>query len=183
MRPSAGGIRPERYGQKERRLMSVIQERPAPGCRGGASRGSSGGLGERSDAREHGAQRPGSQDPPGLGRDRRSPRVPLDPEGLGAHPAGLHLEVAVSAVTECVGGAVREEMLPQRYTTLCDPRLNSEQASELLQAGADRAAVSPGGALGRAPGRRSRSRSRSRRAVGRRRTSAARSERDQVRLM
>jgi 3-deoxy-7-phosphoheptulonate synthase len=55
-------------------------------------------------------------------------------ERLGEHPAGLHLEVAVSAVTECVGGAVREEMLPQRYTTLCDPRLNPEQASELLQA-------------------------------------------------
>lgn len=55
-------------------------------------------------------------------------------ERLGEHPAGLHLEVAVSAVTECVGGAVREEMLPQRYTTLCDPRLNPKQASELLQA-------------------------------------------------
>lgn len=55
-------------------------------------------------------------------------------ECLGEHPAGLHLEVAVSEVTECVGGAVREEMLPQRYTTLCDPRLNPEQATELLQA-------------------------------------------------
>jgi 3-deoxy-7-phosphoheptulonate synthase len=55
-------------------------------------------------------------------------------EGLGEHPAGLHLEVAVSEVTECIGGAVREEILPQRYTTLCDPRLNPEQATELLQA-------------------------------------------------
>ncbi|MGH3811008.1 MAG: 3-deoxy-7-phosphoheptulonate synthase [Pseudonocardiaceae bacterium] len=55
-------------------------------------------------------------------------------KSLGEHPAGLHLEVAVSEVTECVGGTVREEMLPQRYTTLCDPRLNPEQAAELLQA-------------------------------------------------
>lgn len=51
----------------------------------------------------------------------------------GEHPAGLHLEVAVSEVTECVGGSVREEMLPHRYTTLCDPRLNPEQAHELLR--------------------------------------------------
>jgi 3-deoxy-7-phosphoheptulonate synthase len=54
-------------------------------------------------------------------------------EGLGAHPAGLHLEVAVSDVTECVGGVVSEEMLPHRYTTLCDPRLNPEQAADLLR--------------------------------------------------
>jgi 3-deoxy-7-phosphoheptulonate synthase len=56
---------------------------------------------------------------------------------LGEHPAGLHLEVAVSEVTECVGGAVREEMLTHRYTTLCDPRLNPEQAHELIRAWAD----------------------------------------------
>ena len=55
-------------------------------------------------------------------------------EGLGVHPAGLHLEVAVSDVTECVGGAVREEILPHRYTTLCDPRLNPEQAAHVLRA-------------------------------------------------
>lgn len=55
-------------------------------------------------------------------------------EGLGLHPAGLHLEVAASEVTECIGGAVSEAMLPQRYTTLCDPRLNPEQAAELVHA-------------------------------------------------
>lgn len=53
---------------------------------------------------------------------------------LGEHPAGLHLEVAVSEVTECIGGPVREEMLSHRYTTLCDPRLNPEQAHELIRA-------------------------------------------------
>lgn len=54
-------------------------------------------------------------------------------ERFGEHPAGLHLEVAVAEVTECVGGMVREEMLPHHYTTLCDPRLNPEQAHELLR--------------------------------------------------
>jgi 3-deoxy-7-phosphoheptulonate synthase len=54
-------------------------------------------------------------------------------EHLNEHPGGLHLEVAVAEVTECVGGSVREEMLPHRYTTLCDPRLNPEQAHELLR--------------------------------------------------
>lgn len=54
-------------------------------------------------------------------------------ERAGEHPAGLHLEVAVTEVTECVGGPVREAMLPHRYATLCDPRLNPEQAQELLQ--------------------------------------------------
>ncbi|HEY2724519.1 MAG TPA: 3-deoxy-7-phosphoheptulonate synthase [Pseudonocardiaceae bacterium] len=55
-------------------------------------------------------------------------------ERVGEHPAGLHLEVAVSEVTECVGGPVRENMLGHRYTTLCDPRLNPEQAHELIRA-------------------------------------------------
>jgi 3-deoxy-7-phosphoheptulonate synthase len=54
-------------------------------------------------------------------------------EYLGEHPAGLHLEVAAAEVTECVGGPVREEMLLHHYTTLCDPRLNPEQAHELLR--------------------------------------------------
>jgi 3-deoxy-7-phosphoheptulonate synthase len=54
-------------------------------------------------------------------------------ERLGEHPGGLHLEVAATEVTECVGGSVREDMLPRHYTTLCDPRLNPEQAHELLR--------------------------------------------------
>lgn len=49
------------------------------------------------------------------------------------HPGGLHLEVASTDVTECVGGDVRDERaLGHRYETLCDPRLNPEQALELL---------------------------------------------------
>ncbi|MFI6498038.1 3-deoxy-7-phosphoheptulonate synthase [Nonomuraea typhae] len=51
------------------------------------------------------------------------------------HPGGLHLEVAASDVTECIGGRVRDEnALRTRYTTLCDPRLNPDQASALLAA-------------------------------------------------
>lgn len=52
---------------------------------------------------------------------------------LGTHPGGLHLELTGEAVTECVGGAenIREDDLPSRYTTACDPRLNPQQSLEL----------------------------------------------------
>lgn len=54
-------------------------------------------------------------------------------EDAGVHPAGLHLEVAASDVTECLGGAISSEAdLPLAYTTLCDPRLNVDQARPLL---------------------------------------------------
>jgi 3-deoxy-7-phosphoheptulonate synthase len=54
-------------------------------------------------------------------------------ERAGQVPGGLHLETAAGEVTECVGGAVRDERaLNGTYTTLCDPRLNPEQALELL---------------------------------------------------
>ncbi|MCF6744044.1 3-deoxy-7-phosphoheptulonate synthase [Blastococcus sp. KM273128] len=56
-------------------------------------------------------------------------------EGLGMCAGGLHLEVAAEDVTECVGGPVRDESeVPGRYTTLCDPRLNPEQARHLVGA-------------------------------------------------
>jgi 3-deoxy-7-phosphoheptulonate synthase len=51
-----------------------------------------------------------------------------------AHLGGLHLEVAAGDVTECLGGAVRDtDHLLSRYTTLCDPRLNPDQAAELVR--------------------------------------------------
>lgn len=54
-------------------------------------------------------------------------------ERRGVHPGGLHLEVAASHVTECTGGAVADdEALLAHYTTLCDPRLNPDQAVELV---------------------------------------------------
>jgi 3-deoxy-7-phosphoheptulonate synthase len=51
------------------------------------------------------------------------------------HPAGLHIEVAADDVTECVGGSVESEAdLERHYTSLCDPRLNADQATELIEA-------------------------------------------------
>lgn len=53
---------------------------------------------------------------------------------MGSHPGGVHLEMAGSAVTECLGGgvdAVLEEHLGRNYRTACDPRLNGDQALEL----------------------------------------------------
>jgi 3-deoxy-7-phosphoheptulonate synthase len=51
------------------------------------------------------------------------------------HAAGLHLEVAADDVTECLGGNVTDEdELQRHYTSLCDPRLNLDQAAELIEA-------------------------------------------------
>lgn len=52
----------------------------------------------------------------------------------GTHPGGIHLEMTGQNVTECLGGAVAisEEDLSSRYHTHCDPRLNAEQALELV---------------------------------------------------
>ncbi|WP_405009704.1 3-deoxy-7-phosphoheptulonate synthase [Kitasatospora sp. NBC_01539] len=55
-------------------------------------------------------------------------------ERQGAHPGGLHLETAATDVTECLGAGIRsEDALDRSYTTLCDPRLNPEQAHELIR--------------------------------------------------
>jgi len=46
---------------------------------------------------------------------------------------GVHFEMTGEDVTECVGGAsgVKEEDLGANYSSLCDPRLNYEQAMEV----------------------------------------------------
>ncbi|MGB0749347.1 MAG: class II 3-deoxy-7-phosphoheptulonate synthase [Magnetospiraceae bacterium] len=51
----------------------------------------------------------------------------------GTHAGGVHFEMTGRNVTECVGGAaaVTEASLQERYDTMCDPRLNAEQALEL----------------------------------------------------
>jgi 3-deoxy-7-phosphoheptulonate synthase len=51
----------------------------------------------------------------------------------GTHAGGVHLEMTGQNVTECTGGAhaITDEGLNTRYHTLCDPRLNAEQAIEL----------------------------------------------------
>lgn len=49
------------------------------------------------------------------------------------HPGGLHLETTPFDVTECVGlGVSEEDLLRDSYTTLCDPRLNAEQALHVV---------------------------------------------------
>jgi 3-deoxy-7-phosphoheptulonate synthase len=54
-------------------------------------------------------------------------------EECGSILGGVHFELTAENVTECVGGAsgVREDDLDTFYQTLCDPRLNYEQAMEM----------------------------------------------------
>ena len=49
------------------------------------------------------------------------------------HPGGIHLELTGQNVTECVGGAekITDGDLSDRYHTVCDPRLNANQALEM----------------------------------------------------
>ncbi|MDP9870183.1 MULTISPECIES: 3-deoxy-7-phosphoheptulonate synthase [Streptosporangium] len=54
---------------------------------------------------------------------------------LRRHPAGLHLEMTPEDVTECVPTPLPFSALPplSRYRTACDPRLNAEQAAEVVE--------------------------------------------------
>jgi 3-deoxy-7-phosphoheptulonate synthase len=53
----------------------------------------------------------------------------------GTVPGGVHLELTPQTVTECLGGTedIRENHLddPERYLSLCDPRLNARQSLDL----------------------------------------------------
>jgi 3-deoxy-7-phosphoheptulonate synthase len=51
----------------------------------------------------------------------------------GTHLGGVHFELTGEDVTECVGGGagVRESDLSTNYVSLCDPRLNYQQALEM----------------------------------------------------
>ncbi|MCE2654539.1 MAG: 3-deoxy-7-phosphoheptulonate synthase, partial [Planctomycetaceae bacterium] len=52
---------------------------------------------------------------------------------LNSHLGGVHIELTGEDVTECIGGAagLAEADLQRNYASLCDPRLNYEQALEL----------------------------------------------------
>ncbi len=52
---------------------------------------------------------------------------------LGTVPGGMHVELTGDDVTECLGGAtlIDDAGLASRYETLCDPRLNHQQALEM----------------------------------------------------
>jgi 3-deoxy-7-phosphoheptulonate synthase len=51
----------------------------------------------------------------------------------GVHPGGVHLEMTGQNVAECTGGArmITDADFKDRYHTVCDPRLNAEQAIDL----------------------------------------------------
>ncbi len=51
----------------------------------------------------------------------------------GTWPGGLHIELTGDNVTECIGGSddVADANLGERYTTVCDPRLNARQSLDL----------------------------------------------------
>ncbi len=51
----------------------------------------------------------------------------------GTYPGGVHLEMTGQNVTECTGGAraITDADLNDRYHTVCDPRLNAEQAIDM----------------------------------------------------
>jgi len=52
----------------------------------------------------------------------------------GTHAGGIHVEMTGKNVTECTGGAraISEDDLSDRYHTHCDPRLNADQALDLI---------------------------------------------------
>jgi len=51
----------------------------------------------------------------------------------GTWPGGIHVELTGDDVTECLGGSegIVEDQLATRYTTVCDPRLNARQSTDL----------------------------------------------------
>jgi 3-deoxy-7-phosphoheptulonate synthase len=53
--------------------------------------------------------------------------------GAGTWPGGIHVELTGDDVTECLGGAeaIADADLPDRYETMCDPRLNGRQSVDL----------------------------------------------------
>ena len=52
---------------------------------------------------------------------------------LGSHLGGVHFEMTGEDVTECIGGAggLTEADLSKNYSSVCDPRLNYDQALEM----------------------------------------------------
>ncbi|MEV5144675.1 3-deoxy-7-phosphoheptulonate synthase [Streptomyces sp. NPDC052727] len=51
----------------------------------------------------------------------------------GVTPGGIHLEVSGDDVSECVGTQVEDTYLAANYRSVCDPRLNPEQALYLAR--------------------------------------------------
>ena len=52
----------------------------------------------------------------------------------GGTAGGIHLETTPDDVTECVGAQCGTDRIGEKYTTLCDPRLNLRQAVSVVSA-------------------------------------------------
>jgi 3-deoxy-7-phosphoheptulonate synthase len=52
----------------------------------------------------------------------------------GGIPGGIHLETTPDDVTECVDAHYGTDRIGEKYTTLCDPRLNPRQAVSVVSA-------------------------------------------------
>ncbi|MGW6569652.1 3-deoxy-7-phosphoheptulonate synthase [Streptomyces sp. NPDC054975] len=52
----------------------------------------------------------------------------------GGTPGGMHLETTPDAVTECADATDGTDRVGEKYTTLCDPRLNPRQAVAVVSA-------------------------------------------------
>lgn len=50
----------------------------------------------------------------------------------GGIPGGIHLETTPDAVTECADAPYDTDRIGEKYTTLCDPRLNPRQAVSVV---------------------------------------------------
>ena len=57
-------------------------------------------------------------------------------EGHDLVPAGIHLEMTPKDVVECISKkenqTLSDLMLFKKYNTLCDPRLNNDQAIQIM---------------------------------------------------
>ena len=116
------------HGRRPRR------RRAASAAAGGPRRRPSGGVGLRSDARQHvhvggRAARPATS----TTSAPRSTASSAPTHAEGTWPGGIHVELTGDNVTECVGGAdkILDSQLDDRYQTVCDPRLNARQSLDL----------------------------------------------------
>jgi 3-deoxy-7-phosphoheptulonate synthase len=68
----------------------------------------------------------------------------------GGVPGGIHLETTPAHVTECADTHHATDRIGEKYTTLCDPRLNPRQAIAVVSAWQTQLITRPGEELCRA---------------------------------
>lgn len=65
----------------------------------------------------------------------------------GGIPGGILLETTPDDVAECVDARDGADRIGERYTSLCDPRLNPRQAVSVVSAWRTQMTDQPGGSL------------------------------------